>query len=133
MYSVLEYKVSSRITAKLRNCYHIGFERNKLTNKLKYKSLDDFILTEIPYESFVLQDVMSVDKLYKKFRKFLNLFEITTPSTGSLGDIFVLRVLIALYGATKGDEMLGVFRERRKIMGNSTLSDIELYGPEEPI
>lgn len=76
---------------------------------------------------------MIADAFYDKYRLFLNTFDIPTPTSRSLRYMLVLRIMIALYGEDKEEEMFSVFRENRKTMQKSEISDPELYGNEYPV
>lgn len=52
-----------------------------------------------------------------------------TPITLSQRDIFLLRILIALYDDEKADQMSTVFRDNRMAVRKTIISDPNLYGP----
>lgn len=92
--------------------------------------------TEIPCEAFVLQEIMSTEKFYDRFRAFLNLNGIATPSTRTKSDMLVLRILVALYDDESADRMFAVFRDNRKAMKQTDVTDPALYGndnEEDPV
>lgn len=66
---------------------------------------------------------MAADKFYNQYRTFLNLFEADTTIRRSTGGVLLLRMSDALYDNKKDDETFRHFRENRKAMRETDLSD----------
>ena len=88
-------------------------------------------MEKIPCEAFVLQEVMTTQKFYDKYRALLILLSTENPSTRSSTDLLVLRIFIALYGDEVADQIFTVFHENRKSMPSNPLSEMELYGTDK--
>ena len=76
----------------------------------------------------MLQEVMETSRFYDKYRGFLNLMAIETPTIRSTRDMLVMSILLSLYGDEVVDEMFVVYRENRKSMRLNLLIEMELYG-----
>ena len=103
-----------------------------LNSDVRGDDLISMIVEKVPAEAFVLQEVMATSRFYERFRTFLNLMSIETQSVRSTRDMLVMRILISIYGDDVADEMFTVFKENRKMMRLNPLTDIKLYGNEEP-
>lgn len=102
-----------------------------LNEEVRGDDLKTQISIQIPCEAFLLQEVMIVETFYERYRSFLNLFDISTPSSRFLRDMLVLLILIAIYGDDKADQMFTVYRENRKDMRQTGINDPSLYSSEE--
>ena len=104
-----------------------------INSEISGDDLRSTIADKVPSEVFVLQEVMATSKFYDRFRSYLNLMDIETPSTRSTRDMLVVRILSAIYGEDTADQTFTVFKENRKSMRLNPLSDWDLYGNDESI
>lgn len=101
--------------------------KDALSGTLFSEELRSNISEAITVEAFALQEVMSCERFYDKFRPFLNVFGINTSSTRSTRDLLILRILVALYDDEKANQNFGVFRSNRSTMSQNDMADPSLH------
>lgn len=104
-----------------------------INSKISGEVLRSFLSSKIPVEAFVFQEVIAEKYFYQKYCRLLDILEIETPSTRSSRDMLSLRILVALYGDDEADKAFTLFRENRKALKQTDVSDPELYDIELPV
>ena len=102
-----------------------------INGALRGDDLRTVLADKIPCEAFVLQEVISTPNFYVKYREFLNILSIETPSVRSTRNLLVLRILMALYDDEMADQAFTIFKENRKSIRLNPIIESDLYGNEE--